>query len=71
MPANAEVSTALGSIPASPDTVKSEREADETVLNKVHKKFKIQISEVEDQLFTSSVNICPEACCKKGWGQAE
>ncbi len=26
-----------------------------------------QISKTEGEPFTSSLNICPEACCKKGW----
>ncbi len=29
-----------------------------------------QISEIEKKLFMSSLNICPEACCRKGWGRA-
>jgi hypothetical protein len=27
-----------------------------------------KMSEVEENLFTSSLNICPEACSRKGWG---
>ncbi len=38
LPANAEVATVLGSIPASSDTTESEEAADEAVLNKVLKK---------------------------------
>jgi hypothetical protein len=30
-----------------------------------------EISEVEERPFTSSLNIYPEACCKKGGGWAE
>ncbi len=30
-----------------------------------------QISEVEEKPFTSSLNICPEASCRKRWCQAE
>jgi hypothetical protein len=26
-----------------------------------------QISDVEEKPLTSSLNICPEACCGKGW----
>jgi hypothetical protein len=27
-----------------------------------------QVTEVEEKLFTSSLNMCPEDCCRKGWG---
>jgi hypothetical protein len=30
-----------------------------------------QISEVKEKPFTSSLNICQKACCRKGWGLAE
>jgi hypothetical protein len=30
-----------------------------------------EVSEVEDKPFTSSLNIFPEACCGKGWVQAD
>ncbi len=28
------------------------------------------ISEIEEKLYMSSLNICPEACCRKRWGRA-
>jgi hypothetical protein len=27
--------------------------------------------QVEGKQFTLSLNICPEVCCRKGWGRAE
>jgi hypothetical protein len=30
-----------------------------------------QISQMEEKPFTSSLNYCPEACFRKGWGRTE
>ncbi len=38
------------------------------LIQQIRRKYMKQISEKEDNPFTSSLNICPEACCRKGWG---